>query len=71
MYASALGAAAVAAVGGGLWKDFERIDSIHRVEAVTAPDRDTAALYERMLPAYRQAVTCQAGLGDAMAAMGN
>ena len=71
MYAAALGAAAVAAVGGGLWKDFERIDSIHRVEAVTAPDRDTAALYERMLPAYRQAVTCQAGLGDAMAAMGN
>ena len=36
--AAALGAAALAAVGVGLWPDFEIIDRIHHIEDITAPD---------------------------------
>ena len=31
--AGSLGAAAVGAVGSGLWKDFGRIDEVHKVQA--------------------------------------
>ena len=36
--AASLGAAAVAAVGAGLWKDFGKVDEAHRVEDVRRPD---------------------------------
>ena len=32
--AAALGAAALAAVGAGLWKGFEKIDEVHKVQSV-------------------------------------
>ena len=35
--AGSLGAAAVAAVGAGLWSGFDRIDQVHRVEDVAEP----------------------------------
>ena len=35
--AGSLGAAAVAAVGCGLWDDFGRVDEAHTVQSVTSP----------------------------------
>jgi xylulokinase len=62
--AAALGAAAVAAVGTGLWPDFERIDQIHQIQDCTEPVAANTALYEQLLPVFRQAASYQAELGD-------
>jgi xylulokinase len=51
--AGSLGAAAVAAVAAGLWKDFSPIDAIHRIEATAAPDPVSRDVYQKMLAAYR------------------
>jgi xylulokinase len=53
--AAALGAAVLAAVGAGLWLDFEIIDRIHTVEEVLYPSAENAALYERILPLFKLA----------------
>jgi xylulokinase len=62
--AAALGAAAVAAVGAGLWPDFERIDQVHRIEACTEPVPAHMAIYDQLLPVFCQAAAYQADLGD-------
>jgi xylulokinase len=53
--AAALGAAAVAAVGTGLWRDFDRIDAIHRTEEIVEPDPAAAAAYQRLLGPFKKA----------------
>jgi len=67
--AGALGAAAVAAVGVGLWNDFSRVEQVHRVESVTRPDAGNMDVYNRLLPVFRQACRDQAHLGNALAAV--
>lgn len=53
--AAALGAAAVAAVGAGLWRDSGVIDEVSEVTDRCEPDGARAAEYERLLGRYRQA----------------
>lgn len=53
--AGSLGAAAVAAVGCGLWPDFRTILRAHRVESVSRSDPGGAAVYRGLLPVFRQA----------------
>ncbi len=65
--AGSLGAAAVAAVACGLWDDFGRIAEVHQVEAVARPDPPNVALYNQLLPIFRQAARDQARLGDLLA----
>lgn len=67
--AGSLGAAAVAAVGAGLWPDFAPIDQIHHVDDISEPTADNKTLYESLLPAFRQAAQAQAQLGDALHAL--
>jgi xylulokinase len=55
--AAALGAAAVAAVGTGIWKDFGVIDEISAVTDRNVPKEDAAAVYERLSVRYGQAST--------------
>ncbi len=62
--AAALGAAACAAVGTGLWQDFAPIDAVHTIEERIDPDRANAAHYERLLVAVRVAVRHQAELAE-------
>ncbi len=62
--AASLGAAAVAAVGVGLWRDFSRVDAAHVPEAVHEPRPDAARVYARLAPVFErirvdQAVACQ------------
>ena len=64
--AGSLGAAAVAAVGCGLWRDFGRIDDLHNASSITRPNEKHAAIYRRSLKVFRQASLDQARLGDAM-----
>jgi len=53
--AAALGAAAVAAVGAGLWNDFTQIDALTEVAIRNEPDVKRASDYECLLAKYRQA----------------
>jgi len=62
--AAALGGAAIAAVGCGLWEDFARIDDIHHVEELVEPDPENNAKYEKILPIFEQASECLAKVSD-------
>ena len=68
--AAALGAAAVAAVGTGLWKDFDRIDAIHRTEEVVEPIPANAAAYERLRAPFKKAADDLADLQALLRAQG-
>ncbi|MFH1267277.1 MAG: FGGY-family carbohydrate kinase, partial [Planctomycetota bacterium] len=67
--AGSLGAAAVAAVGSGLWDDFSTIDEVHQVIGVAEPIAQNVERYERLLPIFKQAARSQAQLGDALAGL--
>jgi xylulokinase len=64
--AAALGAAAIAAVGCGIWPNFEKIDSIHKIVEVVEPDRDNNHKYEKLLPIFALAAEYQSKIGDAL-----
>jgi xylulokinase len=53
--AAALGAAAIAGVGAGIWKDFSIIDEISAVTDRDEPDEKTAGQYEQIFIKYKQA----------------
>ena len=65
--AATLGAAALAAVGTGLWKDFKQIDEAHKIESVTTPDPDTREVYRSIKSVYRKAGKYLADLGIELA----
>ncbi len=50
--AAALGAVAVAAVGCGIWKDFSRIDDIHKTAETLKPDAENNRTYEKLLKVF-------------------
>jgi xylulokinase len=62
--AASLGAAAVAAVGSGIWKDFTPVDAVHRVTSVETPREENAAVYRKLMPAFEHLRASQAALGD-------
>jgi len=64
--AGSLGAAAVAAVGAGLWSDFSKIDNVHQIEDVATPSPENRAVYESLLPIFRQSAADQSELGEAV-----
>jgi len=64
MDAGALGAAAVAAVGAGLWKSFEKIDEIHQIEDKKTPVSANSRHYQALIPAFESLRKSQSALGD-------
>jgi xylulokinase len=62
--AGSLGAAAVAAVGAGVWKDFGRIDSIHRIEAVEEPVPANVSAYAGIMRVFDLARKDEAAICD-------
>lgn len=62
--AAALGAAACAAVGCGLWDSLDYVDEIHQVLDVIHPDPANTAAYEKLLPVFRRAGKMLSSLGD-------
>ncbi len=64
--AGSLGAAAIAAVGCGMWQDFSRIDDIHELASKNAPDPQNKAKYDLLLPVYRKATDALSDIGDLM-----
>jgi xylulokinase len=64
--AGALGAAAIAAVGCGLWENFEKIDEIHKTVEVVEPNQENNCVYEKLLPVFNLAAEYQAKISDAL-----
>jgi len=64
--AAALGAAALAAVGCGLWPSFDKIDNIHKTVEVVEPDKDNNNKYEKLLPIFALSADYQAKISDAL-----
>jgi xylulokinase len=62
--AGSLGAAAVAAVGAGLWKGFDALDEVHKVQGVSTPVPGNVEKYRRLMPAFEMARRHQAELGE-------
>ena len=62
--AGSLGAAAVAAVGAGLWKSFDTVDEIHAVQDVRDPLPGNVEKYRGLMPAFQMLRRHQAELGD-------
>jgi xylulokinase len=67
--AATLGAAAVAAVGAGLWKSFEKVDEAHRVQSVEKPIAANVETYRRLAPAFECMRGNEAALGDLLRAI--
>ncbi|MFR9649278.1 MAG: FGGY family carbohydrate kinase [Rikenellaceae bacterium] len=51
---ASLGAAALAAVGAGLWSDFSPISVQHKIERVVECDYATCAEYNHLLPRFKE-----------------
>lgn len=64
--AGSFGAAAVAAVGAGLWKDFSKVQEICKKENVTSPTKENTFFYESILPIYRKILDAYSDFGDEM-----
>ena len=64
--AAALGAAAIAAVGCGLWSNFEKINAIHKAVEMVEPDVDNNRKYEKLLPVFVQSAEYQAQISDSL-----
>jgi len=65
--AGSLGAAAVAAVGSDIWKDFSRIEEIHEVQDVSKPIEENVQKYRDLYKVYRHTWEMLSRLGDMMA----
>jgi xylulokinase len=68
--AAALGAAALAAFGAGIWKDVEIIDEIHRVVDVTEPNQANVEVYNKLMVVFRETGKCLADIGDMIVDLG-
>jgi xylulokinase len=62
--AAALGAAALAAVGCGLWPDFSMIDEIHQIIEEIEPKSKNNEIYEKLLPIFERGAQYQSQIGD-------
>ena len=67
--AAALGAAALAFVGTGLWEGFGRILGLHAVEHRASPSAQAKAIYGVALQAFKAAAVSQAELAGPLAAL--
>jgi xylulokinase len=61
--AAALGAAALAAVGCGLWPDFSRIDKIHQTLEIVEPVIANNRIYESLLPIFEKSSDALSRIG--------
>ena len=65
--AAALGAAAVALVGAGLWHDFSKIDEIHQVQDIKKPIPANQKRYAPLTAIFEKLNRYQAEIGDMFA----
>jgi xylulokinase len=62
--AGSLGAAAIAAVGSGMWKDFSPIDDLLKGEKVSKPKPSAVQAYKKILPLFERMLQNDAALAE-------
>ena len=62
--AGSFGAAALAAVGAGLWEDFSRIQSMVKDEKLIRPIPENMQFYDSILPSYRKLIDISSDVGE-------
>lgn len=62
--AGSFGAACIAAVGAGLWKDFDTIKTLNKPEAISKPVTNSAEFYQSLLPIYKKLLEISSDVGD-------
>jgi hypothetical protein len=60
----------VAAVGAGLWKSFDAVDGVHKVQDVRKPVPGNVEKYRRLMPAFELVRRHQAELGELLRGIG-
>ncbi|MDR0875071.1 MAG: pentose kinase [Clostridiales Family XIII bacterium] len=65
--AGTLGALALAAVGTGLWKDYQVLETLHVVEDLKTPIKYNSERYKELMAVYRFVAKCQAEIGNQLA----
>jgi xylulokinase len=64
--AAVLGAAALAANGAGLWKGYDMIPALHRLEGRECPVRENAEKYRALFKVFQKLAVFTAQIGDEM-----
>ena len=64
--AAALGAAACAAVGTGLWENFDKIDELHHIEERVEPIPENMAFYDERMEIFNKTYDLLCDIGDIM-----
>jgi len=62
--AGSLGAAAIAAVGAGFWKDFSKVDKIKQIREITEPIPENVDKYKKIKKIFKKARKYYADLGN-------
>ena len=60
--AAALGAAAIAAVGSGIWENFDVVEQIHTIEHTSTPSSEQKMFYDELFAIFKKATSHQADL---------
>ena len=68
--AGSFGAAAIAAVGAGLWQDFNGIKSIVKGESMTEPSSERAEFYNSLVPTYKALLDLSSEVGELLKNIG-
>lgn len=64
--AGSFGAAAVAAVGAGLWQNFDMIKSLVKDEKMTTPDLEQREFYNSRISAYKSILDISSDVGEVL-----
>ena len=64
--AASFGAAALAAKGAGLWKDFSGMDDLHNIENITKPNAENVEKYNRLFVKFQEFAHYMALMGDSL-----
>ena len=67
--ATSLGVAAVAAVGTGIWNNFEKIDSIIKLEEKIRPIEENVKKYEKILPVFKNVANMLSDIGNKLSSL--
>lgn len=62
--AGSLGAAAVAAVGCGMWSDFQMLKTIHKTVDVAIPKEEQVTIYQEIMPVFKAVADLQSEIGE-------
>jgi xylulokinase len=67
--AAALGAAAFAAVGTGMWSDYNLIDELHKIECRIVPNHENTKIYDKLFALHLDGNKYLSSLGDGLNAL--